>query len=396
MWKREEGEAVAQGDIIADIETDTAIMELEAQGSGFLRHILATEGSSVKTGTMLAIIGDLDDDTEAILKEALKCQKMAKINQKSSRPTIREKNKNFSRTGEPVPVANARTAASSKSTVSQQSTVHVEEQEKVNMSHSNTSQKTLRRYDTTQAARIDDNDVEDALQVVEDVLEDAATLVSDQASEQSLSSIISYDDIPLFHLTTEISMAEGERLREQMMDIQQTTLSLATLYVRAAALAFSRHLEFLDTCLGQSHSIDISIGLLGNDRMITPTLHDCGRKNIAELADEMHDIIHQIVADQWSTDDYSDPYFSITHLGMYPIEQFTPILLPPQRATLSIGAIRNVQLQEQGIVTTDRRATIVLTCRVSDFEEEHASVFLSTFKDILERPLAIFLPNRVE
>ena len=119
MWKREEGEAVTQGDVIADIETETAIMELEAHGSGFLRHILATEGSVVKTGTMLAIIGDLDDDTEAILKEAVKHQKNNKKYIKD-RPHQRlaKKNKNFSRTEEPVTAAHARGASSSKSTVS--------------------------------------------------------------------------------------------------------------------------------------------------------------------------------------------------------------------------------------------------------------------------------------
>ena len=191
-------------------------------------------------------------------------------------------------------------------------------------------------------------------------------------------------------------MAESEQLRDQMMEIQQTTLSLTTLYVRATALALLRHRDFQKNCLGSNGSIDIGIGIFMNDRVITPTLQDCERKNIAELADEIQQITHQIFTGLWKTEDNSDAAFSIIHLGMYPIEQFIPILSSSQRATLSIGAIRNARLQDDGIAAIDRRAAVTLTCQESSFDEKEASEFLDTLRHILERPLAIFLPNRVE
>lgn len=343
VWKMEEGEAVTEGDIIADVETDTAIMELEAHGSGFLRHILIQEGHSVKTDTMLAIIGDLDDDTESIVQEALKIQDKTGVFQTPSKSTGRPTSRHRPQTEELTTIPHAHAASDSESAVP---------------SHALNERK--------------------------------------QESSTTRSSALNDDDIPRFHLTTDVSMAEGERLREQMIDIQHMPLSLTTLYVRAAALAFSRLPTCLEIFSSRGHSLDIGIGIIVDDRVLTPTLHDCGRKNIAELSREIQVMTKQTRVDPRFCEKESGARFSILHLGMYPIERCVPILTPPQTAALSIGAIRDVRLEKDGTVTVDRRATVTLTCQQPGFDEKQGSQLLDTLKQLLERPLAIFLPNPVE
>ena len=397
-WKMDEGQAVVPGDILAEIETDTAVMELEANGSGFLRHILINEGTSVKTGTVVAVIGDLDDDIGPTLKESIKLQKMAKIDPKTPRMTSLPKNRPHPRKEEAASARKARTFTPPPS-----SSLPEKETVKVQSGEGNRSLSPQLREQVVEQKR-QKTDIEEAtpvveevLEVVEEILEETGVPVSENEGGLSETSPLDPSSAPHFHLTTEISMAEAERLREQMMDIQQITLSFTTLYVRAAALAFSRQPEFQTSCLGyEKEMIDIGIAITEEDRLLTPLIKNCGRKNIAELSDEIQETTQQTRANQCISEEDSTVSFSIVNFGMYPIEQFIPILPSSRVASLAIGAIRSVQIPEDGIVTVDRRMTVSLSCDYTSIDEDQAAKFLRTFKQILERPLEIFLPNPVE
>ena len=398
-WKMDEGEAVVPGDILAEIETDTAVMELEAAGSGFLRHILINEGTSVKAGTVVAVIGDLDDDIGPTLKESIKLQKMAKIDPKTPRMTSLPRNKPQPRKDESIPLRKSRTFTPSSSASSNRMKETVPEQPEEDARRPASQSRKHLVEEKRQSAVIEEATpvVEEVLDVVEEILEETGAPVSEIEDRLSEMSTRDPDYAPHFHLTTEVSMAEAERLREQMMDIQQTTLSLTTLYVRAAALVFSRQPEFQTSCLGyEKGMVDIGISITEEDRLLTPLIKNCGHKNIAELSDEIQETTQQTRANQCIEEEDSPVSFSIVNFGMYPIEQFIPILPSSQVASLAIGAIRSVQISEDGIVSVDRRMTVTLSCDYKNLDEDQAAKFLGTFKQILERPLEIFLPNPVE
>ncbi|MGB0909079.1 MAG: 2-oxo acid dehydrogenase subunit E2 [Nitrospirales bacterium] len=344
-WKMDEGEAVISGDIVAEIETDTAVMELEAFGSGFLRHILIHEGRTVEAETVLAIIGDLDDDIGTTLREQRTLPKIEKVNSKKSTITASLINKSHDPTEELPPTQPARATLTSPSPPS---VPHTRKQSEV--------------------------------QRTETPLPDG-------------------DLVPHFNLTTEIDMADAERLRAQMIDIQRIPLSFTTLYVRAIALTFARIPKFLTACFGYTEEIiDIGIAVPMEDRILVPIIRNCRRKNIAELSEEIQEITRQTWANQCLSEKDSNARFSMINFGMYPIEQVIPILSSSQIASLAIGAIRSVSIpgQEEGVATVDRRMMVSLSCNEQSLDEEQASQFLQTFKQILERPLEIFLPNPVE
>ena len=270
-WKVEEGQGVVPGDVLAEIETDTAVMELEAAGSGFLRHILIAEGSAVKAGTIVAVIGDLDDNTGPTVKEAMRLQKLAQNDQDSSRPATYAKSKTPRGKEELVSTRKARTARLPES-----SPTSLEEEalivESVEIIGSSPQSSTTRRVEQKPQNGVLEPTVtvaEETLEVIGDLLEDARESVDEFQDGLVETPTQDSNGPPQFTLTTEISMADGERLRGQMIEIQQTTLSLTTLYVRAAALACSRLPEFQAACFGdEKGSIDIGMAITVEDRLL--------------------------------------------------------------------------------------------------------------------------------
>ena len=397
-WKMDEGQAVVPGDVLAEIETDTAVMELEAAGSGFLRHILINEGTSVKAGTVIAVIGDLDDDIGPTLKESLKLRKMAKIDPKTPRMTASPKNRPQPRKEDLVSARKIRALTPSispspnraKEMISVQSTGKDHEELLPQEQAIEYKRSSELRDDTTPV-------VEEVLEVVEDILQDTEPLEDELDNGLLESPITDNEGGSHYHLTTEVSMAEAERLREQMIDIQRIPLGFTALYVRAAAIAFSRQSDFQTSCLGDENGVvHIGVAMTVEDRLCTPLIKNCGRKNIAELADEIQETTQQTRAHESIAEEDSTVLFSIMNFGMYSIEQFIPIIPTSQTAALSIGAIRSVHIPEDGFTTVDRRMIVSLSCDSKSIHEGQAAKFLQTFKQILERPLEIFLPNPVE
>ena len=399
-WKFDEGQAVVPGDVLAEIETDTAVMALEAVGSGFLRHILINEGTSVKTGTVVAIIGDLDDDIGPTLKESIKLQKMARIDPRTPRVPASSRNKPQLPNKEPVAARKPRTATTrtSPAPAHERETLAVQADDEAISANTQTRNQAIdQKKQTAFPEEVAPPGIKDVLTVVEDVLEETERHMSLLNDKRADTPPLESDYAPHFHLTTEISMADAERLREQMIDIQRIALSFTTLYVRAAALVFSRHPEFQAACLGYEKGlVDIGIAITVGDRVLVPIIRNCGQKNIAELSEEIQEATQQTRANQCLSEKDSDAFFSIVNFGMYPIEHFIPILSSAQTASLAMGAIRSVQISEDGDLTVDRRMTVSLSCDDENIHEDQAAQFLRTFKQILERPLEIFLPNPVE
>ncbi len=381
-WKLDEGEAVVSGDVLAKIETDTAVMELEAVGSGFLRHVLTSEGATVKAGTALAIIGDLDDDIGTALRESIKLKKEERNNSRKAKTSTPPLSK---------PKASKDASATTRDAVDNTASASPSESqihEPADVPSSNDRH--------TSKAKIESNEIEQEQQ--RSIPEDTATKESDGLHVKRTEPY-SPDGgtTPHFNLTTEIHMADAERLREQMIEIQRITLSLTTLYVRAAVLALSRNMNFQMACLGNTKGIiDVGITLMTEDSISAPILHNCSRKNIAELSEAIQEITQQTGANHCPVNETPDSRFTICNFGMYPIEQFIPILSTSQKATLALGAIRSVRIHESGTHRVDRRMTVTLSCDDQSLEEDQAGLFLQTFKQILERPLEIFLPNPVE
>ncbi len=171
---------------------------------------------------------------------------------------------------------------------------------------------------------------------------------------------------------------------------------MTALFVRAAVLALTRHPEINASFAGETirrhHQIDMGIAVALEDGLITPVVRDAARKSLPELSRQIRELVARARARQLTPAEYSGATFTISNLGIYEVESFIAVLMPPQAAALAIGAIRTVPVVEEETVKGGRRVKVTLSCDHRVLDGAQGAEFLQTFKHLLEHPLGLFLP----
>jgi len=132
--------------------------------------------------------------------------------------------------------------------------------------------------------------------------------------------------------------------------------------------------------------IDIGIAVGMEDGLITPVLRDCGRKTLEAISAESRELIERAKQKRLQPQEYSGATFSISNLGMFGVENFLAVLIPPQAASLAVGAVRDVPVVVGGVVKAGRRMEVTLSCDHRAIDGVIGAEFLKELKRILERP----------
>jgi pyruvate dehydrogenase E2 component (dihydrolipoamide acetyltransferase) len=203
--------------------------------------------------------------------------------------------------------------------------------------------------------------------------------------------------VPHFYLTSEIDMQEAERLRDQLKQNRTTHPSVTDLLIKAAALALTRHPEinvsFTGSAIRRHASIDIGIAVGLDDGLITPVIRNCGAKSLGDISDESRVLIDRAREKRLQPQEYTDATFSISNLGMFDVENFIAVLIPPQAASIAVGATRGVPVVKDGTVKAGRRMKVTLSCDHRALDGVQGANFLNEFKRILEHPSELLSPK---
>jgi pyruvate dehydrogenase E2 component (dihydrolipoamide acetyltransferase) len=404
-WKKHEGEPVDSGDILAEIETDKAVLDLEAFGSGILRKVLVPEGESVKAGKLIAVIGEQDENIEATLADTPEPQPGSQQGERDA-----HKAETGSATGavkketahpSPPPARTEKAGGAKKEPAESKSEAPSEPRIKASPRARVLAKE--QGIDLTHVkgsgpeGRIIESDIQDQAQKGK-TRERASTDMPLSQMRKAIARVTtsSKAPVPHFYLTTEIGMDQAERLRKQMEELVNTPLSLTVLFVRAAAIALSRHPEinvsYTGEALRRHASIDIGLAVALEEGLITPVIRDCAGKSIRQLAGEIRDLIVRTKSQQLNPDEYAGATFSISNLGMYEVDNFIAVLMPPQAASLAIGAVRIIPVLRGKGISRSRRMKVTLSCDHRALDGAQGARFLQSFKRVLEKPLELFLP----
>lgn len=384
-WKKHEGDQVAAGDVLAEIETDKAVMDLEAFGSGTLRKVFAGEGQTVKSGALIAVIAEPDEDIASAMGEGVAPAEAAGPVQKPKasaevRPqtqpqegqpedTIREKD-----TKEAVIKASPRAKA-----------LAVERGIELR---------------TIKGSGPDGRIIERDIPKAPPRSASSTTATTDRPLSQMRKAIArtmvqSKAPVPHFYLTTEIAMDEAERLRHQLKKLHKEHPSVTDLLIKASALALTRHPEinvsFAGDSLRQHGSIDVGVAVGLDDGLITPVLRNCGAKSLVQISSEARELIERARNKRLQPNEYEQATFSISNLGMFDIDNFIAVLVPPEAAALAVGTIRDAPIIDNGSVKIGRRMKVTLSCDHRALDGMQAAKFLQELKAILEAPLQLVM-----
>ena len=372
-WKKREGDVVGSGDVLAEIETDKAVMDLEAFASGTLRRVLVNEGTTA--GALIAVIAEPDEDIRAVLADS--------VAPATSVVRIPESKKDAaSRSASPAPGPPSSLG---------------EEKDRIKASPRAKAMAAERGIDLSTVTgsgpggRI----------VEEDVMKAGATGfprsigAADRPLSQMRKAIArtttqSKAPVPHFYLTTDIAMEEAETLRARLKQSRRSHPSLTDMIVKAAALALTRHPEinvsYAGDRLRQHGSIDIGIAVGLDDGLIAPVLRNCGSKALEDIAIESRELIERARNKRLQPHEYSGATFSVSNLGMFDVENFIAIIMPPEAAAIAVGSVRDVAVAVAGDVKAGRRMKVTLSCDHRALDGVQGAKFLKEFKRILEHP----------
>ncbi len=376
-WKKREGDPVQAGEALAEIETDKAVMDLEAFASGILRKILVQDGATVMSGTLIGVIGGADEDITSALTDTITAAPSAGGGTSTHAPPA----------AGPAPTSPA----------SPQGTRFLASPRAKALAADRGIDLSI-ITGTGPGGRIVEEDVVNAQAPPPQSLP-AGT---DQPMSQMRKAIArattqSKAPVPHFYLTSEIDMEPAERFRDQSKHSRTPHPSVTDLLIKAAAIALTRHpdinVSFAGNAIRRYAHIDIGIAVGIDDGLITPVIRHCGEKSLDDISTESRTLIDRARNKRLQPQEYTDATFSISNLGMFDVENFIAVLIPPQAASIAVGAIRDVPVVKDGTIKAGRRMKVTLSCDHRALDGVQGAGFLKEFKRILEHPSEL-LPSK--
>ena len=398
-WLKKEGDQVEQGEVIAEVESDKADMELEAFDSGTLLKIVVPEGKGAAVGKVIAIIGDegekvdelLEEDGEEEKEEAEKPEEKEDKEEEAEKPEAKEEKKAPEKKEperkEPAPREDGAVKASPLA-------------RKMASEHSID----LKALDGSgPEGRIVKRDIEKAIE--EGVPEKAAApgeLVAETIELTGMRKAIarrmveSKTSVPHFYLTVEIDMARIMDARKRINEMQEESkVSFTDIMIKIAAHALLKHPRVNSYWAGDSikrrGEVNIGIAVALEDGLITPVLRDCDKKGIIQISKETKDYAERARNRKLQPEEYEGGSITISNLGMYDIEEFSAIINPPESSILATGAIVEKPVVREGQIIAGRTMRVTMSCDHRVVDGAVGAEFLRDFKRMLEDPIVTLL-----
>jgi pyruvate dehydrogenase E2 component (dihydrolipoamide acetyltransferase) len=387
-WKKRDGEEVHRGEVLAEIESDKASFEIEAEGDGVL-HIAVEKGQAVPVGQLIGRIGGEAPVAAAPAPPA------------------------------PAPAAPERPAAPAQPATPPQRAPASNGAERVKASP---IARRLAEELGVDLAAVTGSGPEGRI-VKEDVLAVAErsgrrTAVAtapaprpagaevEQVEPNRMQATIarrmteSKTTVPHFYVTVEARVDEAVRLRQQLKETVPNAdrVTMTDLLTRACAIALTRFPEvnasWVDGRFQRKRSVNIGLAVPPAQGMglLVPVVHDVDRKDLVQISIDARQVIERARSGKPSPGDLEGGTFSISNLGMYGVDEFNAIINPPESAILAVGAIKDAPVVEDGRVTVGKVMRMTLSVDHRVFYGATAAQFMAEVKRLVENPVSLVLP----
>jgi pyruvate dehydrogenase E2 component (dihydrolipoamide acetyltransferase) len=386
-WSKQEGETVASGDVICEVETDKAVMDYESMQEGTLLKIVLPEGGAAEVGDTIAIIGEEGEDIAALLEERL--PKPPKQSQ--------EKPKETPATEEAPQTAQQESAAAPPSA----STDKIKASPLAKAMANDAGLELSAITGSGPGGRIIKRDIEQAMQQparaqapVQMIAsaEDETIPVSQKRKIIAQRLAESKYSAPHYYLKVRVNMDTLLQARKTLNARSAQKVSMNAFLIKFVAEALRRHPMVnstwqAETILKHGH-IDIGLAVAQPDGLITPVVRDCAVKGILAIDEDLQDLIQKAQNNRLQPDEYTNATFTISNLGSFGIQEFTAIINPPGSAILAVGEIRREPVVgEEDELFIHSLMTLTLSCDHRVIDGVIGAAFLKTLKDMLEDPI---------
>jgi pyruvate dehydrogenase E2 component (dihydrolipoyllysine-residue acetyltransferase) len=396
-WLKNEGEQVANGDALVEIETDKVDMEVESMASGVLRKVLVQAGETVPVGQILAVIGKAEEDISSLVSANGGAAAAAK-------PPAGAKEVPAPRP--PQPAASPAPQPATPAPVAEGGRILA----------SPLARRIAREAGLDLAAiqgsgpggRIIRRDVESATAAGAPLRAPGPQLVPqgpeyrDEPLSQMRKIIAqrlaqSLGPVPHFYLTIDVDMKKAKELRESANRLNPNLkLTYNDIIVKASAVALTQHPDVNASYTGDAiryHNrihLGIAVAIEGGG-LITPVIRNCNHKTLQQISTESKDLIARARTRKLKPEEYTGGTFSVSNLGMMGIVEFSAVINPPEGAILAIGSVEQKPVVENGQITVGYRCRMTLSCDHRVVDGATGARFLQSLQQILENPILMAL-----
>ncbi len=387
-WKKREGDQVAIGDVLAEVETDKAVMELVARADGvLLKHVIAA-GATVPVADLVGVIGEPGEDIAALVAgDGAK---------PAAEPALAPAAAAPSEIPSPAPVPAPPPAPTPGRRIKASPVARRIAAERgldlAAVTGSGPEGRIIKRDlegltagPAAAAAR------PSATYPTAGFTDIPLTLIRKTIAKRLVQSI---GPIPTFYLTTEVEMERAWEAREALKaEGPEGKISFNDIIVKATALALREHPACNAWWQGDHirmwHEVHVGMAVAVEDGLITPVIRHADHKSLRQISTESRDLAGRARARKLMPEEYTGATFSISNLGMFDIDQFTAVINPPEGGILAVGSIMEKPVVNEGRIEVGRRMRLTMSCDHRVVDGATGAQFLKTLKLLLENPLAM-------
>ncbi len=441
-WNKNEGDAVKSGDVLAEVETDKAVMELVARGDGVLRKRLANEGDASPVGTLLAVIANPDENIDSIVGSAAapaaaSAAQPAQPSQsaESSVPQSPAQSQGEASAAPPQKAAAQSGAASSAAPPSSPlrpapprpsappTAPRGNGSARPGAAPAGGRQRTsplARRLATEKGVQLGGiQGSGPGGRIVKRDIENAKATgggTGRSAAAERLATEGDFKDVPLtqirktiarrlaesngpvptFFLTSEYDATRAAEMRTQLTEMgDQYKVSFNDIVIKAVALGLAEHPEvnahWLNDKIRLFNRIHVAMAVAVEDGLITPVLFDADRLSLWEISAKARDLAKRARDRKLTPEEYTGATFTVSNLGMFGIDQFTAIINPPEAGILAIGGVEEKPVVVDGALEVRHRMRVTMSCDHRAVDGATGAKFLQTVRGYIENPLSLII-----
>ncbi len=419
-WEKNIGDSIESGDVLANIETDKAVVEYEAIDEGMIRHFFIEPGDMVMVGHPIAIMSDTaEEDISDLIESAEKAisslSKPAKISkpEQDTQASVMLRHEEAVAPPPPEP-AQPPPPSDGRLKVSPLAKKIAQEQKlDLRQIHGSGPQGRIVRIDVEQALKRGTSALVPVSPQVPTVSVPARSAVSPMpaldlegeyeeiplsAMRKTIASrlVESKQTIPHFYLTIKVRVDALMALRKELNETGEEKISVNDMIIKACGNALMSHLAvnscFTNTALIQFKNANIGFAVATPEGLITPVIRAVNQKGLGQIAKESKDMASRAREKKLKIEEFTGGTFGTSNLGMFGIEEFTAIINPPQATSLAISQTSaELQMDEGGKVTQTQQMKLTLSCDHRVVDGALGAQFLKTLKNVLENPITMML-----
>jgi len=388
-WRKNVGDVVKKGDILAEIETDKATMELESYKNGKLLYIGAKKGEKVPVNGLLCIIGeDGKVNVEAIVAAAKAgVQQPAAVAATAEPKSAATKPETGAGAETPTP-ENGRVKASplARKLAAEKGLDLKKIQGSGDGGRITKSDIDRYRETTTAAAAPFTGKQEEGYTDIPN--SQMRGVIAKRLAESKFTA-------PHYYLTMEIPMDNAISARTQLNEVSPVKISFNDIIVRAAALALRQHPAVNASWTGDKirryHHIHIGVAVAIEEGLIVPVIRFADQKTLPQISAETKELSGKAKNKKLQPQEFTGNTFTISNLGMMDIEEFTAIINPPDSCILAVGRIREIVVRKNGVFDVSNVMKVTMSCDHRSVDGATGAAFLQTLKKYLENPVMLLL-----